>query len=268
MKYRKVYCKDCGKLLHKMAYYNKTKRCPSCAIKKRFKNPKEIKKISKSQKKRFKDPKKRKQHSIDIKKGMKEPEIRKKMNLSHKGKRNINYGKKRSLKTRKKISNSLKKLYKDPKKNPRYIDGRSLKKNYCKDCGKSISWQNKNKRCRKCACIYFGKQHRKKNNTCWQGGKSFEPYDTKFDNIYKESIRKRDNYTCQLCGMKQKKHLKLWKQKLHVHHIDYNKMNTQPKNNNSLCILCNGKVNKNREEWTKYFQKLMKRKYNYKYDKS
>ena len=76
MKYRKVYCKDCGKLLHKMAYYNKTKRCPSCAIKKRFKNPKEIKKISKSQKKRFKDPKKRKQHSIDIKKGMKEPEMR------------------------------------------------------------------------------------------------------------------------------------------------------------------------------------------------
>ena len=104
-------------------------------------------------------------------------------------------------------------------------------------------------------------KHKCENNGNWQGGKSFEPYDTKFNNTYKEFIRKRDNYTCQLCGKTQKEN----RVKLSVHHIDYDKMNTQPSNNKSLCRSCNAKVNTDREEWKKFFQEKMRRKYGYIY---
>jgi len=40
MRYKKLYCKDCGKLLAKYACYHKTKRCHSCSTKKQLKNPK------------------------------------------------------------------------------------------------------------------------------------------------------------------------------------------------------------------------------------
>lgn len=36
----KSYCKDCGKKLGKLAFYNKVKMCRSCSTKSRYKNPK------------------------------------------------------------------------------------------------------------------------------------------------------------------------------------------------------------------------------------
>ena len=68
----------------------------------------------------------------------------------------------------------------------------------------------------------------------WQGGKSFEPYGIDFNDALKEKIRKRDNYTCQLCGVKQEE----LGYKLHVHHIDHNKTNNTPSNLISLCLSC------------------------------
>jgi len=87
----------------------------------------------------------------------------------------------------------------------------------------------------------------------WRGGISKLPYAFEFDNKLKDQIRERDNYTCQKCNRPQSD----FKETLTVHHIDYNKKNSDPVNLITLCISCNVKVNKNREYWTKYFQAMV-----------
>lgn len=79
----------------------------------------------------------------------------------------------------------------------------------------------------------------------WQDGLSFEEYPQEFNKKLKEQIKERNNYTCQLC---------LRKNKLCVHHIDYNKKNNNPNNLISLCISCHVKTNYNRQEWIEYFR--------------
>jgi len=91
----------------------------------------------------------------------------------------------------------------------------------------------------------------------WQNGISNKPYHFDFNKELKESIRKRDNYICQKCGIHQNK-LKNYHKKLSVHHIDYNKQNSNPTNLISLCTSCHMKTNKNRKSWINYFQKLIK----------
>lgn len=84
----------------------------------------------------------------------------------------------------------------------------------------------------------------------WQGGKSFEPYSADWTDNLKESIRIRDNFTCQECGIHQDE----LDRKLDVHHINYNKKNLNPNNLISLCRTCHTKTNYNREKWEKYFK--------------
>lgn len=87
-------------------------------------------------------------------------------------------------------------------------------------------------------------------NPRWQGGKSFESYTLDWTESLRRTIRERDHYVCQLCDKPQG-------DRVHsVHHIDYDKKNCNPKNLITLCVGCNGKVNKNRNYWTNYFQKL------------
>jgi len=171
-------------------------------------------------------------------------------------------------------------------------------KRHCTDCGVLLSessYHNKTKRCRLCSKKYFFKKHtdfapmlgkkhslktkrkisssgkkrfenikerermslalKGKNNPRWLDGRSFKPYDEKFNKRYKETIRFRDGYKCQLCGCLQVENGRA----LDVHHIDYDKMNTHPNNNITLCRSCNAKVNSNRKHWTKYFKKLINR---------
>jgi hypothetical protein len=141
----------------------------------------------------------------------------------------------------------------------------------CK-CGKEIS-KTKYKRCRKCSDKihsifmignnYFrGHKHRKSSlkliskhhidvtgdkNPNWQGGLDADGYPFKFNDQLKESIRKRDNYTCQKCNNFGN----------YVHHIDYDKENCKENNLIILCNLCNIKVNYNRKKWIKYFKKII-----------
>lgn len=72
----------------------------------------------------------------------------------------------------------------------------------------------------------------------------------------KPKIRKRDNYTCQLCKDKHDKSSKY----LDVHHMDYNKKNNIPENLICLCHTCNIHVNRFRSFWTLFFQELTKRR--------
>ncbi len=96
----------------------------------------------------------------------------------------------------------------------------------------------------------------------WIDGRSFGEYGPEFNKEKKDWIRKRDNYQCQLCFKHQDelrdKHNK--KYKLHIHHIDYHKNNSDPKNQISLCRPCHGLTTmplKNRENWKQYFQARM-----------
>jgi hypothetical protein len=75
-------------------------------------------------------------------------------------------------------------------------------------------------------------------------------------NFYKArkgEIRKRDNFTCQLCGVKENGY------RLNAHHVDYDKKNTSPTNLISLCRPCHCKTNGSRKYYTDFFQTLLSR---------
>ena len=107
----------------------------------------------------------------------------------------------------------------------------------------------------------------KKGPLCpsWKGGSSFEPYGLDFNKQFKNKIRQRDNYSCQVCNLFEEDAKKLYNKRLIVHHIDYNKLNSFPQNCISLCVSCHTKTNTNRESWKIFFQDLLKRNYNYQY---
>ena len=108
----------------------------------------------------------------------------------------------------------------------------------------------------------IGKTLTGEKNPGWKGGISFEPHSPDFNKKLKEKIRKRDNYICQLCGIEEYEHIVGEKQqKLVVHHIDYDKKNSNEFNLITLCRRCNAKVNGEREYWTKYFKERIKIKY-------
>ena len=82
-------------------------------------------------------------------------------------------------------------------------------------------------------------------NPNWRGGVSFIPYPLGWSKTFKEQIRYRDGYTCQICGMPEVENGK----KLDVHHIDYDKANIEESNLVSLCVRCHRKTNHNRKQW-------------------
>ena len=81
----------------------------------------------------------------------------------------------------------------------------------------------------------------------WKGGITCRKYCYKFNNKFKEAVRKRDDYTCQLCGFEQNG------RKLDVHHIHYDKENCYP-DVITLCRSCNIRVNGDRDYWEEYFE--------------
>lgn len=88
----------------------------------------------------------------------------------------------------------------------------------------------------------------------WKGGKSLIKYSSLFINLRK-TIRKRDNYKCQNCGMTEEEHRKKYKKRLEIHHIDYDKENNGFFNLITLCRFCNSHANANRNHWKLYFFK-------------
>lgn len=81
----------------------------------------------------------------------------------------------------------------------------------------------------------------------WRGGLSFEPYPPTFNETFKRMIRVRDNYKCAICRLPGKD----------VHHIDYIKENTVPKNCITLCHSCHSTTNFNREYWQRELSNLI-----------
>jgi hypothetical protein len=80
-------------------------------------------------------------------------------------------------------------------------------------------------------------------------------YTADWTDALRETIRIRDNYICQECGIHQDELIGRLK-KLDVHHIDYNKKNCDPDNLMSLCRKCHLKTNFNRNYWLNYFNNI------------
>ncbi|MCK9569638.1 hypothetical protein M0R72_11915 [Candidatus Pacearchaeota archaeon] len=83
-------------------------------------------------------------------------------------------------------------------------------------------------------------------NWRWMGGISFEPYCSKFNNDFRESVRDRFNRKCFLCDASEGKN------RHSVHHIDYNKnsiCNGQGWAFVPLCTTCHNKTHANRWHW-------------------
>jgi len=114
--------------------------------------------------------------------------------------------------------------------------------------GREISESTCSKECLKKLKSKKAKLH---GNPNWRGGSSFEPYSTDFNLELKLRIRERDSFTCQECGEVENG------KSLHVHHIDYNKMNCEENNLITLCEVCHTKTNYNRDYWqARFIEKL------------
>lgn len=133
------------------------------------------------------------------------------------------------------------------KHNGNYKHGKCFN-NKCKDCGKIVSYYNE--RCRDCWNIELSKLYQGSGNPFWKNGSSTKDYPIEWTSRFKEKIRARDNYICQECGIKEKE----CNRKLHVHHIDYDKENLDPKNLISLCHEHHSIANGNRRYWEQHFK--------------
>jgi len=93
-------------------------------------------------------------------------------------------------------------------------------------------------------------------NPNWKGGISIEPYcDAWKDRDFKEDIKERDGFKCQNPDCRKNSDT------LTVHHIDYNKVNCNPRNLITLCVSCNARANFNRDFWQAGYEKIIRSKY-------
>lgn len=103
-----------------------------------------------------------------------------------------------------------------------------------------------------------GKFYSLEKNPNWNGGISFLPYGPEFNYNLRERIRNRDFRRCFMCSEIEHRNGR----KHSVHHIDYNKENNLENNLISLCSSCHLETNYNREYWQKYFEDVMRKRYN------
>jgi hypothetical protein len=99
-------------------------------------------------------------------------------------------------------------------------------------------------------------------NPNFNGWLSKKPYSLTWDEILKAGIRTRDNHFCMVCNKSESS----FREKLHIHHIDYDKLNCELTNLVSLCRKCHLLTNYNRTEWTAFFRLLLNEKYDYNYE--
>lgn len=183
---------------------------------------------------------------------------------------------------------SVKFQYKTGKINPKYKDGRTKKIYYCVECKKNIITKEsalyKTGLCLPCARketrnanykhgVYIGIKYCEcgkvisnkssycsscaklgRRNPAYYHGNGYLPYPNEWTKKFTKYIRKRYNYTCQLCSKIHNKN----KRKFEVHHIDYNKNNLDLDNLTLLCHKCHCKTNYNREYWKNYFKNEIK----------
>jgi len=92
----------------------------------------------------------------------------------------------------------------------------------------------------------FENTPRGSNHPNWKGGISNEPYCINFNKDLKIKIKLLYSNKCFLCNASGKS--------LDIHHIDYNKKNSNITNLIPLCKKCHSKTNFNRKFWEEYIK--------------
>ena len=76
----------------------------------------------------------------------------------------------------------------------------------------------------------------------------------------RRKIYKRDDWTCQECGIKcLAKNRKEKSRRIQCHHIDYDTKNDDFSNLITLCASCHPKTNFKRKDWIKYYKKKVRK---------
>ena len=232
------------------------------------------KKLSNEHKNKISEALKGKHHSEETKRKIREASKgntnRKGIKCSEEHKRKIseanrgniyNKGKKHSDITKKKMSEAREGMKLSDETKKKMSEAKKGKIGYWKDKKHPHSEETKRKIGEAHKGKHLSEEHKRKiseaqkGEKCysWKGGISFEIYPQGWDELLKDSIRQRDGYVCQICGIHQDEMDGIFK-KLDVHHIDYNKDNLNPDNLISLCKSCHAKTNHNREYWIEYFR--------------
>ncbi len=131
--------------------------------------------------------------------------------------------------------------------NPAWIDNKE--KRICERCGKEFEYTRRNlhKDQERVFCSLNCARNNGNNKEITNNLGSNYKYLFGFNKKLKNKIKKRDSYSCQLCGKTEE---------LHIHHIDYNKKNNEENNLITLCRKCHNITNFNREFWTQVFMGL------------
>ncbi len=111
--------------------------------------------------------------------------------------------------------------------NTRVVVGRDLRNGHTKSCG-CLNIEKSIARARK---------QTGENNPRYKLGEQ-QGWHTKEQKEFHESIRKRDNYTCQDCGKKQEQELADANKKLICHHINGDHFDNRDDNAVTLCGTC------------------------------
>lgn len=128
--------------------------------------------------------------------------------------------------------------------------GKVLSENHKKNIGKAIKGRKlTEKHRRNLSASSYWKGRKGELHPSWKNGLSFLPYPVEFKYLRKE-IRKRDNYQCQFCGIKENG------RQLPVHHIDYEKENLDEFNLITLCDPHNLRANTDRSKWQFLFETI------------
>jgi len=181
----------------------------------------------------------------------------------------VNIGKKLSLETKKKMSLKLKGRLKTEKTKREisktlqghFVSEETKEKIALSQKGKVLSKEQKRKIGEGVKNFYILNPEFRDRFNCrgekhwnWQNGKSFEPYSSEWTEGLKKEIKERDGYQCQNPYCEEKDLV------LSVHHIDYNKKNSEFWNLIVLCVGCNAKANYNKEYWQALYTKIMEEK--------
>lgn len=90
------------------------------------------------------------------------------------------------------------------------------------------------------------------NNPNWHGGINRSGYSYDFSLTLRHAIRSFYGYRCCLCGKSMNAGFRF-----PVHHIDYDKKNSNPENLIPLCNPCHIRTSYNRDLWLNHFSKVV-----------
>ncbi len=168
--------------------------------------------------------------------------LRKNWSNSKKGEKNPNYGKSPSKETLEKLSKVRK-----GRKCPPFSETHKMNMSLARK-GKKFSKRPKHSKFMKEHNPMFYIDMSGDRNPNWRGGISKNHYCAGWPHLSKEI---REYYkTCQNPNCNNKGTI------LATHHIDYDKTNCYPSNLISLCNVCNGKANGEREYHKKFYQEI------------